>query len=317
MAKKNLSPHIPVCLEQILQTFSLQHLHTFVDGTLGAGGHALAILEKHPEIELFIGIDRDLYALDLAKQKLQPFKDKVRLLHGNYSDLSAHLHSLNIATVDGLLFDLGVSSMQLDLGERGFSFSKEALLDMRMNTTESLTAATIINSYSQQQLATIFRDYGEERYWKEAAAAIVEARRKQPIHTTGELARVLLPIVSRGFRRSIHPLTLVFQGLRIAVNGELMHLERLLPAALGAMHEKSRLAVISFHSLEDRQVKQVFQQATQRIRIRKYGAEKQQNISQPQFHLLSKKPLIASREEQKMNSRSRSAKLRSIEKISL
>jgi 16S rRNA (cytosine1402-N4)-methyltransferase len=285
--------HIPVLLKQVLEAFAGSHLKVYADLTLGAGGHASAILEAHPEIEIFVGCDQDPYALDLAKQKLEPFASKLHLYHTNFSDLKEISSHLGV-TFDGILADLGVSSMQLDQAERGMSFSKSGPLDMRMNPEDRLTAAEIVNRYSEDKIAFIFREYGEEPAWRKAAKAVVEARQKKKFVTTQDLADVLFKICIR--KGKINPLTRVFQGLRIATNRELDVLQTLLDEADSLLSPGGRLAIISFHSLEDRLVKQSFRQKN-RLKI------------------ITKKPLEADEEEIALNPRSRSAKIRIAERI--
>lgn len=285
--------HIPVLLKQVLSAFEGKSLKTYVDCTLGAGGHAAAVLTAHPEIETFVGLDQDSYALQLAKANLAPFAAKTRLYHANFSTLTEISQELGL-TFDGILADIGVSSMQLDQGERGMSFLKEGPLDMRMNPEQPLTAADIVNRYSEDKIAYIFRELGEEPAWRKAAKAVVEARKKKKFVTTKDLVDLLHRICIH--TRRIHPLTRVFQGLRIATNRELEVLERLLDDLETCLSPGGRVAIISFHSLEDRLVKQKF---------------RQKNI----LKIITKKPLEADEEEIALNPRSRSAKIRIAERI--
>lgn len=301
------SSHVPIFIEEFLAAFEGKTIRYFVDCTLGAGGHAKAILEAHPEIEVFIGIDQDPSALELAKNTLASWSNKVRFVSGNYEFLSEYLSDLNIEKVDGIFIDLGVSSMQLDHAHRGFSFNKDAPLDMRMDPNQSLNAAKIVNTWSEGDLGRIFRDYSEEKHWRRIAAAIVQARRQKKIETTKELSSVLLPVVSYRPDKKIHPLTLAFQGLRIAVNDELGVIERVIPACLHSLAPGGRLGIISFHSLEDRIVKLKFQESTRQTK-------EERKLGLSPFILPVKKPLAPSDKEQKVNPRSRSAKLRWIER---
>ncbi|MEI6531844.1 MAG: 16S rRNA (cytosine(1402)-N(4))-methyltransferase RsmH, partial [Chlamydiota bacterium] len=269
-------------------------LKTNADLTLGAAGHAFAVLEAHPEIECFIGLDQDESALALAKEKLAPFGSKVQLFHSNFCHIKAISKAQGLH-FDGLLADLGVSSMQLDQAARGMSFSKLGPLDMRMDPSDSLTAAEIVNRYPEDKLAFIFREWGEEPAWRKAAKAVVEARKKKRFVTTLDLVEVLIKICIR--KPGIHPLTRVFQGLRIATNKELEVLERLLEESDDLLTEGGRIAIISFHSLEDRLVKQKFRQKSL-------------------LKIITKKPLIAEDNEIALNPRSRSAKMRIAERIS-
>lgn len=308
------APHVPVLLQEVLDAFAKSKLGIFVDATLGAGGHSSAILENHQELKTLIGIDQDPIALATAKQRLAPWQPKVHLIAGNFSDLSAHLSKIGISKVDGILIDLGVSSMQLDMPEKGFSFMRDGPLDMRMNPDAPLTAADIINTWSEQDLGRIFRDYGEEKQWRAAARTIIAARSKQPILTTNELANILRPIFSWK-KKGINPLTLIFQAIRICVNRELDVLETVLPQAIEALAPQGRLAIISFHSLEDRIVKNAF----------RFAASDKEDTSglgggifldkDPVVRMVTRRPITASEEEIAQNPRSRSAKLRVIEKL--
>lgn len=306
-------PHLSVLLSEVLQGFEGLPLRVFVDGTLGAGGHSFAILEAHPEMKKLIGIDQDPVAMSIALQRLEPWKDKVIPVSGNFSDMAAQLTALNIREVDGILLDLGVSSMQLDMPEKGFSFMQDGPLDMRMDPSGELTAADVVNTWSEQDLGRIFRDYGEEQRWRAAANAIVIARAKESITTTKQLTEVLKPIFYWK-KKGVNPLTLVFQALRICVNRELEVLEEILPVAIDLLSSGGRLAVISFHSLEDRIVKNSF----------RFAASDKYNTSgiggvflnkEPTAKLITRKPLTASDEEVAKNPRSRSAKLRILEKL--
>lgn len=303
----NIYPHASVLLQECLSAFSGKLLHVFVDGTLGAGGHSEAILAAHPEIVHFIGIDQDLEALAIAKKRLG---EKGTFIHGNFADLLKHLKDLHIEQVDGILVDLGVSSMQLDQKERGFSFMQEGPLDMRMDQEGLLMAADIVNHWEEEALADIIFQYGEEKQARKIARAICKER---PFYRTLELAKCIAGHVKRK-RWDIHPATQTFQALRIAVNKELERLEQFLIAALQALKSGGRLAVITFHSLEDRIVKQRFV----------YEASDKESTSgiggvflskEPRIKILTKKPIEASEEEVKLNPRSRSAKLRVIEKL--
>lgn len=307
------SPHQSVLLSEVLQSFNELPIKTFVDGTLGAGGHSAAILEAHPEIEKLIGIDQDPVAREIAKGRLSPWQQKITIVSGNFSQLSAHLSKLGIRKVDGILLDIGVSSMQFDQPEKGFSFMQEGPLDMRMDPTADLTAQEIVNTWSESDLGRIFRDFGEEKQWRAAARIIVAAREKNPITTTKQLADVLKPIFSWK-KKGINPLTLIFQALRICVNRELEVLENVLPDAVELLAPGGRLAVISFHSLEDRIVKNFF----------RYAASDKQDTSgigglfldkDPIIKPVTRKPIIPSADEIEQNPRCRSAKLRVVEKI--
>ncbi|MDP1835374.1 MAG: 16S rRNA (cytosine(1402)-N(4))-methyltransferase RsmH [Chlamydiales bacterium] len=306
------APHVSVLLNEVVEAFKDVELKTFLDGTLGAGGHAAAILQAHPEIEKFYGLDQDTSALEIARERLLPWHGKIELIHTNFSGLA---EALKEQKCDGILLDLGVSSMQLDQPERGFSISRPGPLDMRMNMEGPLTAADVVNTWSEYDLARIFRDYGEEKRWRAAARAVVKARQEKPILTTQELVDLLLPVV-KDFRsqKSIHPLTLIFQALRIAVNEELQVLEVALKAAMAALNPGGRLAVISFHSLEDRIAKQYFRYlASDKEDTR--GIAGVFRDKQPIVRDVTRKPVTAGEKECAENPRARSAKLRVVEKI--
>lgn len=284
--------HESVLLQEVVSAFEGVDCQDFFEGTVGAGGHAKAILSAHSEIKRYFACDRDSSALEIAKQELLPWEEKISWIHGPFADLESYLKDAKVDGIDGFLIDIGVSSMQIDQGERGFSFAKDAPLDMRMDTTSFLTAEKIINESSQEELARIFYEYGEERRSRKVAEAVVIARRKKRIVTTKQLVDVVMPVATRG---KLHPATLVFQALRIAVNDELGQLQKGLKAAISSLRKGGRLAVISFHSLEDRIVKHMLKDSKEVM-------------------VLTKKPIIPSLQEQKENRRSRSAKLRIAEK---
>lgn len=309
-----MNSHTSVLLNEVIQVFVPCKLSIFLDGTLGAGGHTEAILKAHPEIERAIGIDQDPTALALAEERLKNWKAKLTLLNGNFADFDTLLKKESISQLNGILVDIGVSSMQIDQPERGFSFSKEGSLDMRMDPSNPLTAAEIVNSWSEQEIGKILRDYGEEKKWRLAAKIICEARAQKPILTTTDLAGVLRPSFGWNPKKGINPLTLIFQALRIAVNDELGKLEIFLKKALDALAPGGRLAVISFHSLEDRIVKQVFALAASdkwdTSGIGGVFLDKKPTVLQ-----VTRKPIMPSEEEISKNPRSRSAKLRVVEKL--
>lgn len=280
--------HKPVLLREVLEVFAGKNLRVFFDGTLGAGGHAKALLEAHPEIEHYIGCDRDPRAHELAKEALKPWWEKVEFVRGPYAEQVVEVDRC----IDGFLIDIGVSSMQLDEKERGFSFMGDAPLDMRMDPEGELTAEKVVNRYPEKELARIIFEYGEERRSRQVAKAIVEARKKRPIRTTGELVRIIKPVATRG---KLHPATLVFQALRIEVNDELGQLEKGLKRAMEKVSSGGRIVAISFHSLEDRIVKNVFRECKDRVKI------------------ITKKPIGPTAEEIRANPRSRSSKLRAVE----
>jgi 16S rRNA (cytosine1402-N4)-methyltransferase len=285
--------HISVLQEPFLELFRNKTVSTFVDGTLGAAGHSLVLAKEHPELQLLVGFDQDSSALEIAEEKLGTLPKL--LIHSNFSHLLEQLHAHSITQVDGIILDLGVSSMQLDQAARGFSLQQDGPLDMRMDRSQSLTAEEIIHTYSQEELANIFYNYGEERRSRIVAKVIFEQRRKMRIDTTDKLVKLLSTVLFRTGKT--HPATKVFQALRIAVNQELTVLETVLPQAVKLLSPGGILVVISFHSLEDRIVKNAFRDLAK---------------GDSEFQILTKKPIVASRDECRQNPRSRSAKMRAI-----
>lgn len=283
--------HIPVLLEPAVDLLLGNGGTIYVDCTLGLGGHARRILEKNPKAFL-VGIDRDPYALELAKDNLKDFEGRFSLYHANFSELDEVLKREGLEKVDGFLFDLGVSSLQLK-SPRGFSFQRDEPLDMRMNPEDRISAYHVVNKYSERELERIFREYGEEPYSKRVARAIVLARAKKPIETTGELVKIITAVLPYK-RGKIHPATRIFQAIRIEVNQELKSLEIALYKTLDFLRPGGRLVVISFHSLEDRIVK---------------------NFIKSHLKPLTKKPITPTIEEIRENPSSRSAKLRVGEKV--
>jgi 16S rRNA (cytosine1402-N4)-methyltransferase len=309
-----MAPHTAVLMHEVLAVFKDKSISLFIDGTLGAAGHAEALLQAHPEIDLFIGIDQDPTALTIAQERLAPWKEKVRLIQSNFSHLSEIIAQEGQGlSFDGLMLDLGVSSMQLDRAEKGFSFMREGPLDMRMDPNADLTASEVINQCSEQELGRIFRTLGEEKQWRQAARVIVAARNQKPILTTQELTAVLKPIFFWK-KKGINPLTLIFQALRIYVNRELEVLEQTIPQAIALLASGGRFAVISFHSLEDRIVKEHFRSAAS-DKVNTEGIGGLFLDKEPEGILLTRKPLIPSDDEVANNPRSRSAKMRVLEKI--
>lgn len=290
----------------------------YLDGTLGGGGHTKLIAERcTPDNGMVIGIDQDREALEAAGLRLAGFGSAVHLVHGNFADLDRHLDILGIAALDGFILDLGVSSHQLDSGERGFSFQQEAPLDMRMDAGGTETAADLVNGLPEQELERIIRNYGEERWAKRIAAFIVKARGEQAILTTLQLTDVIKGAIPRAkWEERIHPATRTFQALRIAVNRELESLEQGLRAALNRLKPSGRGVVISFHSLEDRIVKHVFREyATGCI------CPRQLPVcicgQKPRVKVLTNRPVTATETETNGNPRARSAKLRAVEKLEI
>ncbi len=319
-----LSAHIPVLLHNVLEGLQCSQGGLFLDGTLGCAGHSRAILDQHPENRI-IGLDRDREALRLATEVLQPYHDRVRIYHQRFEHFERALRQYfggNHAEIDapgaclnGILLDLGVSSVQLDRPERGFSFKNTARLDMRMNQQDPQSAYELVNTASAEELADIFYQYGEERQSRPIARKIVDARKQAPIDTTTRLADLVSQAVPKRFHpKKIHPATRVFQALRIAVNTELQDLADTLERLITYLIPGGRMCVISFHSLEDRIVKRIFQKLAK-------GCVCPPDFpicvcgQTPSLIIISRKPMIATTEEQEQNPRSRSAKLRIAEKI--
>ncbi len=308
----NDKPHISVLYNEVIDLFAPVEMTRFIDATLGAAGHSLGILEGHPELKEFVGVDQDDVALEIAKEKLAPFKNKLQLIKGNFRDLEKLAPS---EKYDGILVDLGVSSMHFDEGARGFSFRFDAPLDMRMDQSQPLTAKEVVNSYSEGDLGRIFRDFGEEKYWRRAAKEIVKRRAEKEIETTFELREVLDPIWPAYVKRkATAPVTKVFQALRIEVNGELEAIRAFLPQALSLLNPKGRLAVISFHSLEDRLVKRFFQEAAS-DKVSTSGRGGVFLDKEPHVKLVTRGACKPTEEEISQNPRSRSARLRVAEKL--
>lgn len=305
--------HKPVLLEECLNSLALKRGGTYLDGTLGRAGHSLEILKRGENVRL-IGLDRDLTAIEAAKERLAEFADQVTLVHGNFADLGNILQELGITGLDGMLFDLGVSSPQLDEPQRGFSYMHDAPLDMRMDETASLDASEVVNTWSIDELRRILYDYGEERYAPQISRAIVKRRSDKPIETTGELAAVIRSAMpAAALREKQHPAKRSFQAIRIAVNGELDALPPMLEAAAEALAPGGRLAVITFHSLEDRIVKQTMRQLATgctcppEFPVCVCGRK-------PKLKLITRKPITAGPAELEENPRARSAKLRVAER---
>ncbi len=302
--------HVPVLLDEVLHYLSPEPGKTYVDATLGAGGHSESILERIQPNGRLIGIDQDASALKLAADRLSRFGGQFQAVPGNFSRLGELLPADCKPVTGGVLADIGVSSMQLDQAARGFSFMKEAPLDMRMNPEAPLTAASVVNTYDEARLVQIFSEYGEEHMSKTLARLILERRKTQPFDTTTDLASLITDAYkSKGKQEKIHPATRVFQALRIEVNDELGHLRRFLESLTGLLAPGARVAIISFHSLEDRIVKQYFQAESRdcvcppRLPICQCG-------HQASFKVLTNKPVSGSDAEIRLNPRARSAKLR-------
>ena len=306
--------HVSVLLDECIEGLNIRPDGIYVDGTLGGAGHSSEIAKRLTTGRL-IGIDRDPVALKAAAQRLAPYMDRVTLVHSNFCEIASVLRELNINGVDGILLDLGVSSPQLDEVTRGFSYMADAPLDMRMNNEDALSAYEVVNTWSQEELKRILYDYGEERYAPQIAGAICRRREERPIQTTLELVDVIRSAMpASALREKQHPAKRSFQAIRIAVNDELGSVEKVMEDAVPCLNRGGRLAIITFHSLEDRIVKTGMVAASK-------GCTCPPNFpvcvcgKKPQVKLVNKKPIVSGEEELERNPRARSAKLRVCEKL--
>ena len=306
--------HKSVLLEECLEGLRIRPDGIYLDGTLGGAGHASEIVRRLTTGRL-IGVDRDTVALEAASQRLAPWADRVTLVHENFQEIASVLDRLGLDRIDGMLFDLGVSSPQLDDAERGFSYMADAPLDMRMNREDSLTAWDVVNTWDRAELKRILYEYGEERYAPQIAAAIERRRSERPIETTLELAEVIRGAMPpQALREKQHPAKRSFQAIRIAVNDELGAVSRVMEAAIPRLKPGGRLEVITFHSLEDRIVKSAMQQAARgctcppEFPVCVCGKK-------PQIRIITRKPITSGPAELEENPRARSAKLRIAEKL--
>ena len=306
--------HVSVLLEECIQGLAIKPDGIYVDGTLGGAGHSSRIAAKLTTGRL-IGIDRDNVALEAAAERLRPFEDRVTLVHANFCDMDQALQGLGIDKVDGILLDLGVSSPQLDDGQRGFSYMTDAPLDMRMNGEDTRDARQIVNTWSYEELKRILYDYGEERFAPRIAAAICRRREQAPIETTLELVDVIKSAMpASALREKQHPAKRSFQAIRIAVNDELGAVETVMKKAVPLLNPGGRLAVITFHSLEDRIVKNAMAEAAK-------GCTCPPSFpvcvcgKKPQVRIVTRKPIVSGEEELERDPRARSAKLRICEKL--
>lgn len=307
--------HIPVMLNECLEGLNIKADGTYVDGTVGGAGHSIEIVKRLSENGRLICVDKDEDALKAAGERLAPYKDRVTFIHDDYKNLVNELDSIGVGKVDGILLDLGVSSYQLDNAERGFSYMKDAPLDMRMDRSQRISAHEVVNGYTESELARILFDYGEEKLARQIARNIVRARSEKPIETTLELAKIVEDTYPAKTRWKFgHPAKRTFQAIRIEVNDELSSLGEAVTAMARRLEKGGRMAVITFHSLEDRIVKSAFKELSLAC------------TCPPDFpvcicgkvqevELVNKKPITASEEELENNSRSQSAKLRVIEKL--
>ena len=306
--------HKSVLLDECIEALAIRPDGIYLDGTLGGAGHSCEIAARLTTGRL-IGVDRDPVALAAATERLAPFADRVTTVHSNFSELEKILDNLGIAAVDGMLFDLGVSSPQLDEAERGFSYMADAPLDMRMNREDSLSAWDVVNTWSQEELRRILYDYGEERYAPQIAAAIIRNRENAPVESTLQLVDIIRSAMpAQALREKQHPAKRSFQAIRIAVNDELGAVSKLMRCAFPRLNKGGRLAVITFHSLEDRIVKSEMQQASKgctcppKFPVCVCGKK-------PLVRLVTRKPIVSAAAELEENPRARSAKLRVAEKL--
>lgn len=307
--------HVSVLKNECIDGLQIKSSGTYVDGTFGGGGHAMEIISRLNGNGRFIGIDQDQDAVENGRAKLEPYKEKAQLVRDNFSNIISIMKDLHIVSIDGILLDIGVSSYQLDTGERGFSYMHDAELDMRMDQRNPMTAKRMIAEYSEKELANIIKDYGEERWATRIAQFIVAERKNKPIETTGELVEVIKKAVPKGARKDgPHPAKRTFQALRIAVNNELGILEQAIEDMAGLLASGGRLCIITFHSLEDRIVKQTFHRLEHpctcppEFPVCVCGKK-------PSIRVITRKPILPSDEELEFNPRARSAKLRILEKL--
>ncbi|MBR2934988.1 MAG: 16S rRNA (cytosine(1402)-N(4))-methyltransferase RsmH [Oscillospiraceae bacterium] len=307
--------HYSVLLEECLEGLDIKPDGIYLDGTLGRAGHSRRIVERLTDGGRLICVDRDQAALDAAQQRLAQWMDRVALVHSNFAEIDAILDELGLEQIDGMLFDLGVSSPQLDDSSRGFSYMADAPLDMRMDRSEGLTAADVVNTWSQDELRRILLQYGEERYAGLIAAAIVRRRADKPIETTLELVEIIKSAMpGKALKEKQHPAKRSFQAIRIAVNDELTAVDKMIRAAVPRLKKGGRLAVITFHSLEDRIVKTGLAEFAK-------GCTCPPDFpvcvcgKTPDIRLVNKKPILPGEQELEENPRSRSAKLRVAEKL--
>ncbi len=306
--------HFSVMLDECIEMLDIKEDGIYVDCTLGGAGHSKEILKKLSPKGRLIGIDQDLDALKAAKEKLKDYNN-VTYVHNNFYNIKDILESLGIEKVDGILMDLGVSSYQLDQGERGFSYMKEAALDMRMNREEAFSAYNVVNEYSEDELFRILRDFGEEKFSRRIASRIVEKRKVKPVETTLELVKIIDECIPAKFKREGgHPAKRTFQGIRIEVNSELSILDRAIGDGIEALNKDGVMAIITFHSLEDRIVKNKFRDLVDPCKCPK-DLPMCVCGKKPIIKLINKKPIEATKEELDNNSRSKSAKLRGCKKI--
>lgn len=305
--------HEPVLLNECIEALKIKKDGIYVDGTLGGAGHSEEIVKKLSETGKLIGIDRDEEALEAAKKRLENYKNVI-YVHGNHDDIKQILQDLNIEKVDGILLDLGVSSYQLDEKARGFSYMADSKLDMRMDTSTGITAQDIVNNYSEEKLANIIWEYGEERFSRQIAKNICNYREKQTIETTKQLAQIIENSIPKSMRKDGHPAKRTFQAIRIEVNNEIAPLYETIKNCVHCLKQEGRLVVITFHSLEDRAVKNAMLDLQGKCTC---PSELPYCVCNYESwgKIINKKPIIATKEEQERNSRSKSAKVRIFERL--
>ncbi len=307
--------HKSVLLEETIANLDIKPDGIYVDGTLGRAGHAKALISKLTSGHLY-AFDKDEKAIEESKEVLKDVLDKITFIHSDFSNMQQELMQLGITEVDGIMLDLGVSSPQFDDPERGFSYRYDARLDMRMDQSQALDAYEIVNTYDKDSLITIFKQYGEERYASSIASAIVKARNEKPIETTFTLVDIIKSAMpQKELNKKGHPAKKCFQALRIAVNDELSSLENGIEASIELLKTNGRLAIITFHSLEDRIVKTIFKKYSSAPFVEPKLPLLASQMEQASFQLVNKKPIIASEDELNENNRAHSAKLRVIERI--
>jgi len=305
--------HESVLGREVVNSLNLRGKSLIVDGTLGDGGHSELILKNTIGVRA-LGIDRDIEAIERAEKRLASFKDRVTLVHGNFSDIKIILKKNGVRNIDGILLDLGISSPQLDSAKRGFSFMRNGPLDMRMDSSQKTTAADLLAGLSDEKLISVIREYGEERFSKRIVRAIRQEQIKGAIKTTLQLSDIIFRVARASKQTKIHPATRTFQALRIAVNGELDHIKKALLESVDVLRESARIVVVSFHSLEDRIVKNFFQLEGKgcicppKIPICSCGQK-------PRLKIITRKPITPKVEEVQFNSRASSAKLRVAERV--
>ena len=305
--------HYSVLLEESIEGLNIKEDGIYVDATLGYGGHSSEILKKLTNGHLY-SFDQDQEAIKYSKERLLKISNKFTIIYSNFVNMKEKLAEQGITSVDGIIFDLGLSSPQIDNKERGFTFMTDAPLDMRMDTSKDLTAYTIVNTYTIEELSNIFFIYGEEKMSKVIAKKIVSERLKKEIKTTKELVKIIESAVGAKYFNKNHPERQIFQAIRIEVNGEIDVLKKVLPDAIDLLNKNGRISVITFHSLEDRIVKQIFKKNSEVDDLVK-GLPNIPKEYQPKLKLINKKPILPTEKELKENSRSKSAKLRIVERI--